>query len=858
MDDRRSQKLVEIADSLTDGLSPDWDGVATAIDDPGDLKSLQNLARLVDAFRAQQAATEADRDTPQFVWKHLEVHEEIGRGGFGQVYRAFDPILCRNVALKLRRESENRAHASDRMFIIEARSLARVRHPNVLAVHGADRSEGKVGMWADLVPGRTLADVIEADGVFSSSDAHAIAKKLLLALDAVHDAGLVHGDVKASNVVLQPNGEPVLMDLGAASERGGDVAATPAGSPLYLAPERLHGASPTVASDVYAMGVLLYRMFSGQYPRQADQLDQLMDNHRRGKPVSLRSLPAPYQHLIGSMLSEEAEQRPTVNASLAALNEIEMRPERRRRQWVIAAIVGSLVVGLTATTFGFIEARRSAQEARLAQRDAEDVTRFMADLLHAPSGHARGGETTVADLLDDAVTQLALFPPENPLRAARFRNSLAMTYGALGEHERAVSMLQESLATLEAERAGSNERIRTLIALGRSLSLSSEPEAGLQQLDKALGLAEQSEPPSDRLLAEIQLRRGEAYKNIEGPQAGRAIIENALDHIQRVDGPDAVSTQGIIELALADVLIAVGEFATAEELARSAYARLQTVHSDRHINLIAARDTLGLLLSEQGRYQEAYPLVALNAKVLEEQMPEGSHRLGIAYANLSSLLDKMGREEEAMDANQKALGVLESTLGPQHINTLLVLGNHALRLWNLGRVEEAESAYRLSIRRSSETLGPEHPSVLVSRANLAELLLEAGRLQEAESLSVDTIAIEVRVLGDSHPATLFTRFILGASLARSNQLVPAIDVLERTYEDAAEQLGTDHDITVDGSAYLAEALWLAGEAPRAEALLRHVLAVRTERLGAEAKKTVAAAALLAQINSGDGEHSSYP
>lgn len=846
MDERRKQALAKIADSLTDGLSPDWDRLASDPDSETHLRALQNLEKIADAFRAQRSADTGSAPAPQFVWKHLEVHEEIGRGGFGQVYRAFDPVLCRDVALKLRRQSDGRQQSSDRMFIVEARSLARVRHPNVLAVYGADRSDGKVGMWADLVPGRTLQQQIEADRALDMATAHAITRKLLLALGAIHDAGLVHGDVKASNIMVQPNGEPVLMDFGSASEVDHQSMTAQAGSPLYLAPERLEGAAASVASDVYALGVLLYKMLSGQYPRQADQFDQLVQAHRDGQAIPMRAIPKPYHGLLQSMLAAQVSDRVSVNDCLAELDDIELRPRRRRRQAAIAVIVGSLLLGLMATTYGIIEARQSEQQARLAQREAEDVTRFMADLLHAPSGHTRGGQTTVAELLDDAVSQLDLLPPENQLRAARFRSALGLTYSALGEHDRAIALLQASLQGFDTVNEQSTERIETLVALGRSLALSGEPKSGRPYLDQAFELAEAS-AASAQLLAEIQMRRSEVVKAIDGPVAARPLMVDALERVERAQGAD--SLHGVIEMALADVLLVVGEIEEAERRIRSAYERLRNLHPEHHVNLLSTRETMGLVLTEQGRFDEAYELIALNARVLQEKMPEGSYRLGLTLANLSSVLDNMGRKSEAMDVNQRAIEVLESSLGPRHINTLKALSNHAVRLWKLGRADEAERAYLQAIERASDTLGPEHPLVLINSGNLAELLLETGRFAEAQSLATETVEVDQRVLGETHPYTLFASAILGAALGRSGQLQRAVDVLDGSHRKAAEKFGTDHMITIIAAEYLAEMLYLSGDHARAATLLTHVVSIHSQRLGDDSPETMAAETLLNKVQS---------
>jgi len=229
-----------------------------------------------------------------FEWGQLQVLERLGEGAYGEVYSAWDPVLERRVALKLRCAGPGRLGGRD--FIQEARRLARVRHHNVLTVHGADIHDGRVGLWTDLVRGRTLEERLEREGTLGSREAALIGVDLCCALAAVHAAGLVHGDVKASNVMRERGGRIVLMDFGtseAPAERApGAVTPWACGTPLVMAPELLLGDAPDAASDLYSLGVLLYRMTSGRYPVEGEGLAELCAAHERGERKSLRDVRA--------------------------------------------------------------------------------------------------------------------------------------------------------------------------------------------------------------------------------------------------------------------------------------------------------------------------------------------------------------------------------------------------------------------------------------------------------------------------------------------------------------------------------------------------------------------------------------
>ncbi len=219
-----------------------------------------------------------------FRWGHLRVLEPLGSGGFGEIYRAYEPKLDREVALKLKRVGRS----TDESYVAEARRLARVRHQNVLTVHGVDEFEGRIGLWTELIDGRNLESALERNGPMSPREAAILGMDLCGALSAVHAAGLVHRDVKTSNVMRETGGRTVLMDFGTVTESESSEGSKLVGTPLVMAPELFRGEAPSHRSDLYSLGVLLYRVTTGEYPYSASSLGELEDLMDRGQIVPLR------------------------------------------------------------------------------------------------------------------------------------------------------------------------------------------------------------------------------------------------------------------------------------------------------------------------------------------------------------------------------------------------------------------------------------------------------------------------------------------------------------------------------------------------------------------------------------------
>jgi serine/threonine protein kinase/Flp pilus assembly protein TadD len=209
----------------------------------------------------------ADRpETPPTTaaWGSFTLLARVGVGGFGEVYRAWDPNLQREVALKLLLPGAVSGEAEYEAMLREARALASVRHPNIVPVYGIDRHNGRVGFWTDFVHGKTLSVLVTEQGTFGAREAALIGLDVARALSAVHRAGLLHRDIKAENVMREQGGRILLMDFGLSSLE--QLQTNIAGTPSYMAPELFQGGQSTVATDIYAMGVMLYYLVAEDYP----------------------------------------------------------------------------------------------------------------------------------------------------------------------------------------------------------------------------------------------------------------------------------------------------------------------------------------------------------------------------------------------------------------------------------------------------------------------------------------------------------------------------------------------------------------------------------------------------------------
>lgn len=249
-------------------------------------------------------------------WRHLQDLVRIGKGFFSEVYRAWDAMLEQEVALKLYRQAENGAQEWSRFGLREARFLARIRHANVVTVYGVDQHEGQLGVWMEYIRGRTLEALLEELGTLSAREAALIGTDVCSAVAAAHQLGLLHRDIKSKNVMRENGGRIVLMDFGLGQDlRPGvtDKAPRVCGTPLYMAPEVLRGKSASVQSDIYGVGILLYRLVTGNFPVEANSMQEVSRMYDRGEATLLRDrrpdLPEAFVRVVERALAPEPDDR---------------------------------------------------------------------------------------------------------------------------------------------------------------------------------------------------------------------------------------------------------------------------------------------------------------------------------------------------------------------------------------------------------------------------------------------------------------------------------------------------------------------------------------------------------------------
>jgi serine/threonine protein kinase/tetratricopeptide (TPR) repeat protein len=784
-------RLDDLLESVADGLTVDWDA-AEASADPQELRLLRHLrvvASIAEVHRTVPAdeaaasgnttALKSDSHDPVSSWGRLLLLGTIGEGAFGEVYRAHDAWLDREVALKLLKPGSGAPTPAARV-LDEARTLARVHHPNVVTVHGADMHDGRVGLWMELVRGRTLAQIVAEQGPLSAADAAIVGQELCRALDAVHGAGLVHRDVKAQNVMREAGGRVVLMDFGAGH------------TPLYLAPELLACNDATVQSDIYALGVLLYYLVTGSYPIKGASLNHLKEAHARGERQPLgevrTDLPDGFVGVVERAIDPEparrfssAREMQDALGRVARANPTAVRPAyrihilvggSRRRRSIIAATL-ALVAGAalvwrqsstentaTASPIRLLAVMPLHSEAAEAAYFANGMTEaVMQELARVKSVRivsrtsvdlARQAEKTlpgIAKVLNaDAILEgsvnrdsdrvrvslrLIHAGSDTPVWARTFEQSLRDTFALQRELARSVAAeLSPAFTVPDEVRQPVNTQAQDAFMRGsyylRTVTQTSQQQA-ISHFQQAL-LSDPEYAPAYAGIAQAYLTLGgslDAMPVDEGFRLARNAVEQALQLDEQL--ADAHTVFGVISFEYDwDWARAEREFVRALAANPShQYAR------ERYAMFLVSRGHTDAALSQMEQARQVDPLspdvgaaigtLLRYARRYEEAAAQYRNVLAAHPKNLRAELG-LARTLNAMRQHDAALELFGSMKGPSRAR---IAAEMIVAQAGAGRLSEARA--NLAQLRRDEAEG----EIIVPRSTYAYIYAYLGRKDEA-------------------------------------------------------------------------------------------------------------------------------
>lgn len=815
-----------LAQRIADGQAIDWDELDST--DPV-VSGLHKISRFLQNL-SSEAVTRPAEVSRHGEWGNLLLIEPIGRGSFGEVYRALDPVLQRDVALKVIKDPDSCLLDPDD-FITEAQNLAHIRHRNVLAVYGAAYHDNEVGFWSELLLGQTLEKALGSEQRFSWEESLQIMRDLTHALIAVHEAGLVHGDIKAGNVMLEPERGAVLLDFGAGIHSDNRRPLGPAqGTPLAMAPELFDGEACSHSSDVYALGALFYRLIAGKYPFEAASLEQLQPLVKSGPTIDRNvfpGVPRAFRVLLRQMLAQDPKQRPGAETVLEQIDWLISMPERRVRRIAMGTIAALLLGVAIASTVGYWFSNRAQHQMELARAETQAVNGFLTNMLASASPVREGKDVRVTEVLSQAEASLNFGEELPPEVRNDVKLTLASTYLGLRVLDEAERILNEILVDPERTLSPATEwKARDLLAL--VYSEQRDWGKAVEMARQSLRLAETIERDSDMLLdSEITLARAH-LQHADRAQAVVRLEQAIAKH------PDA-SEDGIgrAYLAAGNIHEEIGQFETALERYQKAAEYFYSVNGEQNANTISAYSAIASVFGQQGKGEEAARLLREQIEIATDFLGPDHKKTWTMRMNLGAVLADYGDFAGALEVQEGVYQTNLRVIGEDGLESILTRGNIATLLVESDRTGEAEQIYRDNIDRLLAHHPEEHNYRLIQEFNLAELLNTLGRYSESRERAVVALEQARLHLGEVSIVGLE----LYESIARSNlglgDAALAAEQLGVSAQTKTEHLGATHPLTLNAVLRQGDAFLAMGNTEEARALYLQALEGRTEVFGSD-------------------------
>ncbi len=786
-------------------------------------------------------------------WRILE---RVGVGGMGSVFLAerADGEFEQRAAVKIVRKGMDSDSVVQR-FRQERQILARLNHPNIAGVlDGGVTDDGRPYFAMEFVDGQPITD-------FCDEHRLGVEERLELfrkACDAVHYAHrnlVVHRDLKPSNILVTRDGDVRLLDFGIAKvlDEPEDQNLTRTGmqvhTPAYAAPEQLKSEPITTATDVYALGVVLYELLSGRRPfevrRTPSELRELVLTGDPPKPsTAVLKVPADKDGRVGTETIEELSSRRGERAErlrrllrgdldticlMALHREPNLRyasadqmaddirrhleglpviasPDsfayrigkfyRRHRSGVISTIgvIVAFVVMSAVYTVRLTEERNIALDE---QRKAEQVVQFVTGLfaMSDPS-ESQGEEITARDLLDAGAEQINNELSDRPEVQSTMRRVLGEVYYSLSLSDRAEELLKAALEQhLELYGDEHLDTATSKIALAFIYQDRGDYDVARELMSGALATRRELRGGDHRDVVEALNTMAFLEETVGDFETAERMFVESLDMSRRLfSGDDAYLAEALTNLAgLYRILERNDE---AESLLRESLAMLQRIYGESDTEIDDTKRQLAGLLRDTESFEESRQLYLEVIESRTRMLGPDHLELANTWNSYSTLLNTMNEHEAALEANQNFIDIMERAIVGPHPSLGAAYNNRANMLDDLGDVDGAIEYYQRSIEMQNLVGLPErHPNRSFPLSGLASVYMQTDRFDEAASIYEEVLSLRQEHFDESHTLVIEAKSAYGAALTGVGRLEEAEPLIIEAYERFLADRGADHQRT---------------------------------------------------------------
>ncbi|MEW6431966.1 MAG: tetratricopeptide repeat protein [Myxococcota bacterium] len=826
--------------------------------------------------------------------------ERLGAGGMGEVYAAWDPALDRKVAVKILRPEllQDDPDLTDQLktrMIREAQALARLSHPNVVAIHDVGVAGPHIFLAMEFVAGKTLkAWLTERPRSWRS-----ILEIFLAAgegLAAAHAVGITHRDFKPDNVVVGADGRVRVMDFGlahahqetarrevplgesdspSAIKRAITQPGAMLGTPAYMSPEALYGRPTDFRSDEYSFCAALFEALYGLRPFSGETPAAIAAEMEAGRlQPAPRNTPVPrrvHQLIVRGLEIDPARRFQTMRALLIQLGR---RKSMLRRRALTALAVAT--VALAAGVVGLVTHRERTRCADVEQRlagvwDARSKQAIRDALLASGKPWASTAWRDVESRLDAYSRQWVA------LRRQACETRAGENDEALGQH---LVCLSRCLADLQAvsrllsrpEPEMAERAVATASALpplAACTAVSPRPRARGPEHEEALAqlaaikasfdaaryaealadaetLATRSSSTGDlATLAEARLLAASSKARLGDTRAADLAVEEAILLAENALDDELEARAWVERVGIA----AVAGSPDADRWVRFARAAVSRTGSPRDLEASLANN-VGVLAYLQGRFDEAVAAheqaLKLRAALLGERHP----LVARTHSNLGTALRAQGHLDEAAGEYRRALAIEEEVLDPTHPAVAETLNNLANVLQQRGELAAAKEAHERALKIKEAAFGADSLAVALSLTNLAAVLLDQGDVTGAVAALRRSLELKERLAGRDALTVAITLTNLAQAQRRLGDWSASTQLDRRALQIRRARQGNSHPDLAYNLTGLGQAELELGHAADAKAALEEALALRTAQNEQRAETAVALARVLLRTKGG--------
>jgi eukaryotic-like serine/threonine-protein kinase len=874
------QKIQSLFEQLLDTAENERDvHLARACGDDVELRSsveslLKSDARRGDVLKhaigeAAEALLEAHQD--RLIGTRIGAYRVVsilGHGGMSTVYRGErdDSQYKQTVAIKVLQHATLHPRLRNRLHS-ERHILATLDHPSIARlIDSGDLEDGTPYLVMEHVDGVSIDAYCDSRTLFVRERIELFIQ-VCAAVQYAHRNLVVHRDIKPSNIFVTEEGAPKLLDFGIAKLLAPESLSHTLPvtrlqerilTPENAAPEQVLGRPITTATDIYALGVLLYQLLTGRSPYRLLSYSQLqleraicMDDpvrpshmviaklsgekdadrsrisDRRGlSPQRLRTrLSGDLDAIVAMAMRKEPDRRyPSVEALADDLNRHLLgQPVRARHgDWRynavkfmrrhLIAVGGAAAVFLGLALFAGVmlwENRRieMARDATAQERDrAQQVSAFLVDVFsQADPFNAQGKEPTAKDLLDRGAEKISGNLTLQPEVRAQLLESIGLAYRRQGFSERAIPLFEQAVAIRRQERPLDEGHVAVALAnLARALTDAGHLISAEGYLDQAVSLSESGGSSHAVETADILAQFGifALYAKSDSARASE-LLGKALNIYRNAIGNQSQQV-AVTLVGLADAAVWMNDYPLAERYEREALSIFRETVSRNHPDNAVALETLGSILTQRGKYAEAEQVLDEALQIERTVFGFDYPRIAQIEADLGTLYEREGDLARAITSTESALQITRDRLGAKHYMTGYYMDSLANLYLQANDLTTAEADARQALAIYAQSLPARHLYVASTHQLLGEVLLRRGSLAAAEAEIRTAVDMNVALAGADSWRSARSAASLGWALIKRDKASEGEPMLVAARTKLLATVGAQHPATQQATERLAE------------------------------------------------------